>query len=205
MKIWVTLLSLMIVFVLIPLLQVYGMPPLPGVVTEYGLQLKELRSLEEKPPPKKQLDAGIKYVSVMCSKGKVIVLKWTSNDLACVKEKTAIALEERGWGIPKEKTILLGPECGADFTVFYDVTPPSEAKILKTIRMNLSESDEYKFGQPYTYRWDYITISLNSENSSFHLGMFGDINENSEAKMIIETLKEMPTISDVQFHGAWCY
>lgn len=183
----------------------YSSPQPPGVVTEYDLQLEELRSLEEKPPPKKQQDEGIKYYHVMCSKDKVVVLKWTTNDLACVKEKTAVALEERGWGIPKDKTLFIAIECSSGFTIFYEGISPSETKILKTIRVSLSESDEYKYGEPNPYRWDHITIFPNTENSSFDLSITGITNENSGAKVIIESLKEIPTISDVRFKGAACF
>ena len=78
----------------------------------------------------------------MCSEGKVILFKWTSNDVTCVKEKTAIKLEEREWGMPKEKTRLFSSECGMSYKVFYDGIAPDESKIFKTIRMGLSETDK---------------------------------------------------------------
>lgn len=183
---------------------VYGILP-PSEYAKYNIQLEELRALEKKPFPKKQLADGIRYNDVMCSEDKVIMLKWTSNDLACVKEKTAIKLEERGWGIPKEKTWLFDTECGGDFTVFYEGIAPSKGKILKTIRMELSESDQVTHIQGYMYRWDHISMNINTDNSSFDLAIIGSVDENNEAKIIIDSLKEIPIISNVQFKGAWCF
>ena len=71
--------------------------------------------------------------------------------------------------------------------------------------MELSESDQVTHIQGYMYRWDHISMNINTDNSSFDLAIIGSVDENNEAKIIIDSLKEIPIISNVQFKGAWCF
>lgn len=52
----------------------------------------------EKISPKKQIKLGVEPAAVKCREGLYLVLKYSDETPACVKESTAEILYERGWG-----------------------------------------------------------------------------------------------------------
>jgi len=95
------------------------------------------------------------------------LFKWASNAQACVKPQSVDKLVERGWGVPKDQTLLLVrlTQCETVFTIQYnDPGQYRESKIIKTIRDALSELDFTHIVEDYTYLWEYISIWNEPDN-----------------------------------------
>ena len=102
--------------------------------------------------PKKQASQGIDPPAVKCNEGLFLVLKFSDNSPACVKQSTVDILYERGWGgMPppccKPTDASLDPN---------DATSSHMDKIIPTLddfRNTLAESQDFdtillKFGEP---------------------------------------------------------
>jgi len=181
---------------------------------EYQNKLKELRESIDKPSPKQQISSGIKYIDVMCSNNFVLLFKWSSNSMACVKPQSAEKLEKRGWGVPKDQTAFLGFSslCWTDFTIHYqDINKYNEYKIIKTIRDALSKVDLRPGLGEYKYRWDYISILNKSDNQGIvKISIEGSYSESGNQlekenyKEITQALQNMDGVIDVKPNGIWC-
>ncbi len=128
---------------------------------EYLKKLDALKESTDKLPPRQQLAFGIRYYDVFCYNDFVLLFKWASNSQACVKPQSVDKLVERGWGVPKDQTLLLVriTQCETAFAIQYnDPSQYRESKIIKTIRDALSEVDLTHIVEDYTYRWEYISI-----------------------------------------------
>jgi len=164
--------------------------------------------------PRQQIANGIKYIDIVCSNDFVLLFKWSSNSMACVKPQSAEKLEKRGWGVPKDQTMFLGFSslCETGFTIHYqDISKYNESKIIKTIRDALSKVDWSPVGGEYKYRWDYISILNKPDNQRIVKisieGSYSDSGnqlEKEDYKEITQALQNMDGVIDVKPNGIWC-
>jgi len=190
-----------------------GMEP-PEAYKEYLKKLDALKESTDKPSPRQQLAIGIRYIDIFCSNDFVLLFKWSSNTQACVKPQSVDKLIERGWGVPKDKTVFLGysSACWTDFTIHYsDPSKYKESKIFTTIRDALSETDLSSIFGEYTYRWDHISIWNEPDNEGKTTvtveGSYmesGNELEKEDYRRIIEALQSMGGVTNVQSRGVWC-
>ena len=71
-------------------------------VSQYMQKIETINANDHKPPPRQQINIGIFHEDVICNNNLVLVLKWSSNNVACVKQETALA------GIPFPSRIPRG-------------------------------------------------------------------------------------------------
>lgn len=169
-------------------------------------RIEEIKSMEIKPSPKRQIEIGIQPDQVFCNEGKILVLKWNDNTSACVKQQTAIRLVELGWGIVKNVDVFVGDStCGTDFKVeLREGENINKKKIIKSIRNVLTEIKlPDTFGE-YDIRWNYVFVESDGENS-FIVSVLGGFNHDSlEHQEITRYLETMQNVSLVKPRGEWC-
>lgn len=112
-------------------------------VSQYMQKIETINSKDHKPPPRHQINIGIFHKDVICNNNLVLVLKWSANNVACVKQETAEKLIERQWGITRSLTYMAGielPTCFPAWEIIYDdLNHHSDSKIIKTVRFVLKE------------------------------------------------------------------
>jgi len=147
----------------------------PEEIEKYEKRLEEISNMEIKPSPKKQL-GELEFKDVMCNQDFVALFKWNANELACVSESTADALQERDWGILRSKVkISEGFGCGykITFSSDFDVHEKTKTKILRKVMVQEFntwieinpglESNEFFFGYGYTEESAELQENLKTE------------------------------------------
>lgn len=173
---------------------------------EHQNKIEEIKLLETKPSPKKQVEIGINPHQVFCNEGKILILKWNDNTSACVKQQTAAKLVEYGWGIIKNADVYVGDtECGTDFNIeLQEIDNINKKKIIKSVRNALMKIELPEIYGQYDIRWHYISVDLIDE-TSFTISVLGGFNPSSlEHQEIIRFLETMQNVSLVKPRGAWC-
>jgi len=170
-------------------------------------KIEEIKSLEIKPSPRRQIEIGIHPHQVFCNEGKILVLKWNDNTSACVYQQTAERLVDLGWGIVKNDDVFVGDtECGSDFKVeLQEVDQINKKKIIKSIRNVLSKIELPEIYGKYDIRWHYIFVDFSGEENSYVVRILGEFNFDSlEYQEITRVLEMMENVSLVKPGRAWC-
>ncbi|MCH7535935.1 MAG: hypothetical protein IH948_09405 [Bacteroidetes bacterium] len=186
----------------------------PELYKEYQKKVTELKESTDKLPPRQQLAFGIRYYDVFCYNDFVLLFKWASNSPACVKPQSVDKLVERGWGVPKDQTILLVrlTQCETAFTIQYnDPSQYRESKIIKTIRDALSEVDLTYIVEDYTYVWEYISIWNEPDNEGkVNVSVEGHYSDSVHELQkegyneIIDALQRMKGVANVKVKMTLC-
>ena len=119
--------------------------------------------------PRKQLAQGIASENVTCNKELVLIIRHNGAP-ACVKQDTAVSLEERGWGVmlpPCCKPTEVSSELEDGTSSFMDKVIPT----LDDFRNTLNESQDietifFKFGEPHADIGSGIHIYVYELNDS---------------------------------------
>jgi len=166
-------------------------------ITKYLEKIETINARDDKPLPKHQIDMGVFHKDVICNNDLVLILKWSSNNVACVKQETAEKLIERQWGVISSLTHLDGTDistCFPVWTVSYDeLNQRSDSKIIKTVRSVLKEF--------YPEPWTVVDINVNSSlNNSISVSIDKCLSKDIEIK-IAETLGSIEHVKKTEFLG----
>jgi len=134
---------------------------------EYGHLIENIKSMEQKPSIKQQIEMGVDIDDVVCNDDKVLVLRWFGNSSVCLTPTTADILVQRGWGIfanaNNRPNILF---CLTINSIYYEnVNEHSNSKILSLIRDAISpdrerwfEIDIWSWGAGFTSEFELLDI-----------------------------------------------
>lgn len=164
-------------------------------VTQYKKKIETINANDHKPPPRHQINIGIFHKDVICNNNLVLVLKWSSNKVACVKQETAEKLIERQWGVTRTLTYMAGISlrtCYPIWDIIYDdINHHSDSKIIKTVRFVLKEF--------YQEPWMVVEVGdPSSWDNSVYVSIAACLDENIEIK-IAEELGKIEHVVKAEF------
>jgi len=123
------------------------------IYRQYSDLIENIKSMEQKPSIKQQIEMKVNVDDIICNEGKVLLLRWFGNSSACLTHKSADILVQRGWGIYANVDRYPGiNECTLQSRVLYEnINEYSNSKILSLIRDAIS---------PDRTQWFRININL---------------------------------------------